>query len=147
MASPKNILTIAIGRIKDEKSNNEDAEKESPICELVERVFTTRNLVHFAHWSTGSFASHMALGELYDAIVDLVDDIVETYQGEFGLLSGLETECAKSTDDILPIIKADADWLKANRTAIANGSRTIENMLDGLTGCYNKIIYKLTNLK
>ena len=145
MANPKSILQIAISRVspKDEPEERE----ESGIVELIERVFTTRNLVHFAHWGTKSYASHMALGELYDAIVEQVDDIVETYQGEFGLLEGLCTEKAEATEDILSVIKGDADWLKANRSQIANGSKPIENELDTLTGCYNKIIYKLTNLK
>lgn len=145
MASPKSILQIAITRVspKDEPEGKE----ESGIVELVERVFTTRNLVHFAHWGTSSYAGHMALGELYDAIVDQVDDIVETYQGEFGLLKGLCTEKAEATEDILAVIKEDAAWLKANRTSIAKGSRTIENLLDTLNASYNKIIYKLTNLK
>ena len=146
MASPKSILTIAIGRTEP-KDEPEEKGEECCINELIERVFTTRNLVHFAHWSTKSFASHTALGELYDLIVEQTDDIVEKYQGEFGLLKGLCTEKAEATDDILSVIKGDAEWLKANRSQIANGSKPIENELDTLTGCYNKIIYKLTNLK
>ena len=143
MASPKSVLTIAIGRMKDEPEEQE----ESAIEEMIERVFTTRNLAHFAHWNTKSYAAHMALGELYDALVEDVDDIVETYQGEFGLLKNLCTCEAKLDKDILDIIKGDSAWIKDNRSKIANGSKTIENMIDGLTGMYNKIIYKLTNLK
>lgn len=146
MASPKSILTIAIGKIGPEKEEAGE-QGECALNELVERVFSTRNLVHFAHWNTGSFASHMALGELYDSIVDEVDNLVETYQGEFGLLTGLETECAKLDKDIVAIIQEDATWLKQNRKSIAKGSTVIENLLDGLTGAYNKILYKLNNLK
>lgn len=143
MASPKSILTIAIGKMEGPK---EEA-GESAINEMVEKVFTTRNLVHFAHWNTKSFASHMALGELYDAIVEEVDDIVEKYQGEFGLLEGLECCDCESPKDIVVQIQSDSDWIKTNRIKIANGSNTILNLLDGLTGTYNKILYKLNNLK
>lgn len=140
MANPRLILKKAT-----EESPAEE-QGESGIKEMIERVFTTRNLAHFAHWKTKSYAAHQALGELYDKLVDEVDDIVETYQGEFGLVSGLETDQAEETGDILSIIKDDANWIKTNRIRIANGSKTIENMLDTLTGTYNKIIYKLTNL-
>jgi hypothetical protein len=143
MANPKLIIQLALGKSKDEPESTE----ECGICELIERVFTTRNLVHFAHWNTKSFASHMALGELYDGIVDEVDNLVETYQGEFGLVEGLCTERTELPKDIVATIQADSDWIKANRKAIANGSTTIENLLDGLTGVYNKVLYKLKNLK
>jgi len=141
MANPKDLLK----KYKGEESPAEEA-GEPAINELVERVFTTRNLVHFAHWNTNSYAAHMALGDLYEDIVDETDNIVENYQGEFGLLTGLETECAKLEGDIIARIKADSDWVKANRTAIANGSRSMENLVDSLSAAYNKTLYKLNNL-
>jgi len=70
-------------------------EKGGGISELISRVFTTRNLVHFAHWSTKSFASHSALGELYENIIDETDNLVETYQGEFGLIVQKRLNCLK----------------------------------------------------
>ena len=144
MGSLKHVLKAGIG---PEKESAKEETSEPAINELVERVFTTRNLVHFAHWGTDSFAKHIALGDLYESIVDEVDNLVETYQGEFGLLVGLETECATAGEPIVPIIEADAAWLKANRDAVANGSTTIQNLIDGVMGAYNKTLYKLKNLK
>ena len=149
MASPKMIIQIALGKSKvgppEESPAEEDS--ESPIVELVERVFTTRNLVHFAHWNTKSFASHMALGDLYDAIVEATDDVVENYQGEFGLLSGLETECACLDKDIVEYITDDAKWVRANQEGICNGSKAVSALVDILVAAYNKALYKLNNLK
>jgi hypothetical protein len=34
----------------------------------------------------GSFSAHMALGEYYDEIIELVDGLTETYQGKYGIL-------------------------------------------------------------
>jgi len=56
------------------------------IEELVTRVFSTRNAAHLAHWKTKSFAEHSALGDFYDALIDGVDEIIEDYQGAFGLI-------------------------------------------------------------
>lgn len=116
------------------------------IQDLVCKVFTTRNLLHFAHWNTKSYAAHVALGDLYEGIVGDVDDIVEVCQGEHGLLSGFYTEKAEVPSDILAHIRQEAAWIKSNRTGVSQGSTTIENMIDGLLAKYQKAIYKLTNL-
>lgn len=145
MASPKMILQIAIGKHKKEESVAEES-GEPCIKELVERVFTTRNLVHFAHLMSNSFAKHIALGELYDSIVDAVDEIAEVYSGEFGKLTDLKCDCCVVPDDITKYIKDEFSWIKQNRNKIANGSTVIENLLDGLSALYSKALYKLENL-
>lgn len=143
MANPKAILSIAISKIDSPK----EEKMECALVELLEKVFTTRNLIHFAHLTTGSFAAHMALGELYEAIVEEVDDIAETYIGTFGPLSGLETCEAKMPTDIVSYIQAEMDWIKQNRSAIGNGSTAIENLVDDLIGKYSRTLYKLKQLK
>jgi hypothetical protein len=144
MLRMKEIIKKGINKTTKEEDGGES--NESAINELVERVFATRNLVHFAHWNTNSFAAHSALGDLYDSIVDEVDNLVETYQGEFGLLTGLECCECKQPPDIIAHIKSDSDWVKSNRNKIANGSTTIENLVDGVMAAYNKTLYKLKNL-
>lgn len=149
MATPKEMFKGIVVKItKGEKDDSPAHENdESGIKELVERVFTTRNLTHFSHWDTNSFAAHSALGELYENIVGEVDNLVETYFGEFGKVSGFETESAKLDGDIIERIRGDFDWVKSNRSKIACGSTTIENLIDGVLGAYSKTLYKLKNLR
>lgn len=117
------------------------------INQMIGKIFTTRNLVHFAHWATDSYAAHEALGELYDEIVDQVDEIVEVYQGKFGLLSGLSCPAADMPLDVFNHIVEEQGWISANKRNIANGSEAVENLVDELDAAYLKIIYKLKNLK
>ena len=140
MANPKTILTIAIGKV-DTKD-----ELEEKMCELVERVFLTRNLLHFAHLSTKSFAAHKALGEMYDSIIEHVDNIAEVYMGKFGLLKNLECDCAKVPSDIITYIKDEAQWVDDNRMFICKGYKPVDNLIDGLLAEYSRTIYKLENL-
>lgn len=35
----------------------------------------------FWHWQTTGFASHVAIGDLYQEISDLIDEVVEVWQG------------------------------------------------------------------
>jgi DNA-binding ferritin-like protein len=42
---------------------------------------------HFFHWATKSYAKHKALGGFYDKIIDLTDDLAETYFGIYGQIT------------------------------------------------------------
>lgn len=39
------------------------------IEQLVSKVFAARNAAHLAHWSTGSYAQHVVLGDFYDGVI------------------------------------------------------------------------------
>ena len=56
------------------------------IEELIAKVFAAREAAHLEHWRTKSYAQHQALGEFYDTIIDQIDELVECYQGNFGLI-------------------------------------------------------------
>lgn len=122
-------------------------ESKSFLIELVARVFTTRNLLHFEHWNTNSFAAHMALGDLYDSIVEDVDEIVECYQGKNGLVKTFRTDSIQLPVDIIQRIKDEAAWVESCRSHIAGNDSALENLLDNIIGSYYKTIYKLENLK
>jgi len=121
-------------------------EMECMMSELVEKAFTTRNLLHYAHLSTKSYAAHKALGEMYEEIIDKVDSIAETFQGKFGLLSGLEQCEAKVPADIVKHVEDESQWIDDNRVYISKGCKPIDNMLDELLSLYLSTIYKLKNL-
>ena len=142
MSNPKMVLSIAIGKHEDKKD-----ELESKMCELVEKVFTTRTLLHFAHLSTKSYAAHKALGEMYDSIVDAVDEIAEVYISKFGELKGLECCEAKIPQDIITYIEDESKWIDDNRMFISKSYKPVENLIDGLLANYGRAIYKLKNLK
>lgn len=119
------------------------------IEELVGRVFATRNAVHLAHWAAkgdGSFARHMALGELYDNLIDQIDKVVEMYQGAFGLIDKVPPRQV-NVSDIIAHLNDEVEWIETNMTEISGGIRALENTLQDLSGIYYTSIYKLTNLK
>ena len=115
------------------------------IAELITRVFATRNLAHLAHWKTKSYSQHMALGSLYDDIIDGIDGIVEAYQGIFGLVDVPQLPAVKSAD-IVKHLQEECVWLAKNRSAIAQNVAALENLIDGLTDTYMTTLYKLKNL-
>lgn len=136
MANPAEIL----------KNVTKLPKKADVICDLISKAFTTRNLLHMAHWNTKSYAAHMALGDLYDQIIDDIDEIVEVFQGKFGLISDLHCDKAELPKDICAHVKAEAKWVEENRIFISRGDSSIENLIDNLTAAYAKTVYKLENL-
>lgn len=55
---------------------------------MVSFLLHSRTQVHIFHWQTKSYAEHKALGSYYEDIVDLLDGLVESYQGKYGIIQG-----------------------------------------------------------
>ena len=113
---------------------------------LIARVFHTRNVSHWSHWRTKSYAQHQALGSFYDGVIDDLDALVEAYQGAYELVGNIPSPDSKG-NDILSLLEDDAAWIEKHHEEICKGNRAIANLIDSLTGTYLSTIYKLRNLK
>ena len=116
------------------------------IEQLISRVFYARNLAHYEHWRTKSYAQHKALGKFYEGVIDAIDALVEAYQGLNGLIGSIPSP-TDTKGDSLKILKADAEWIEANHEEISGGNRAVANLIDNVTGIYLSTIYKLENLR
>ncbi len=116
------------------------------IEQLISRVFYARNLAHWAHWRTKSYAEHKALGKFYDDVIDAVDTLVEAYQGAFELVGNIPAPSGTGGEP-LALLKADAEWIEEHHEEICKGNRAVANLIDSVTGVYLTTIYKLENLK
>lgn len=118
---------------------------DATIEELAARVFVARDAAHRAHWKTGSYSAHQALGDFYEALPRAIDEIVEVYQGEFGLIGHFDVS-AGAVANITTFLQAEADWIAASRDEIARGSTPVQNLIDGLLAAYRRATYKLAYL-
>ena len=116
------------------------------IEQLISRVFYARNLAHFAHWRTKSYAHHRALGSFYDGVIDAIDPLVEAYQGAYDLIGAIPVP-GEMEKDALKCLESDAEWIEKNHEKICKGNRAVGNLVDGVTEVYLSAIYKLRNLK
>lgn len=115
------------------------------IEDLAARVFAARDAAHRAHWKTGSYSAHEALGDFYGDVIGAIDEVVEVYQGEFGLIGEFSVS-AGPVSSIANFLAAEADWIAAQRDGIANGSAAVANLIDGLVAVYRRTVYKLRQL-
>lgn len=121
------------------------------ISDLRAHVFAARDYAHIKHHATTSFAQHMALDAFYNATPGKIDDIVEIYQGAFGLIAETLPEVPDPDEgavaNIADYLSREVRWIQSVRKEIAQGITPIENLIDDLMALYLKTIYKLVNLK
>lgn len=116
------------------------------IEQLVAKTFASRNAAHLQHWRTSSFSEHMALNEFYDELIDLVDNLVEAYQGAFGLIGAVDVKPVPPAN-ITNHLAKEVMWLNEYRSKCTKGLPALENLMDSIDDLYLKTIYKLKNLK
>lgn len=118
------------------------------IEEFIARMLAIRDASHVAHWAAkgpGSYAQHVALGEFYDGLIDLLDNYVETYQGYFGLIGEVKP-LPYYRKDIIKQIQAEAKWLGENCDGVCQENQALENLYQEIEGLFAKTYYKLRNL-
>ena len=76
--------------------------------ELASLLLQSRTQTHSFHLGVkgiGAHSAHMALGEYYDSIGDLIDGLVEVYQGKEGIIQLSGIGVLDKNNDIKNIIK------------------------------------------
>ncbi len=118
------------------------------ISEFISRVFWARDVAHFAHLTSSSYAQHMALGSFYDDVVGAADGVTEAYIGQFDEMPEFcRVPDKKMPKDLCKFFREESDWIEENRSEIAGSSPAIENMVDTVTSLYLSLVYKLEHLK
>lgn len=110
-------------------------------------LFACADVIKIAHLKAkgpGAYAQHVALGELYDALSDMADDLTETIQGYKGILT--ISIPATSFQEPIGYIKAKRAELIGMISKMESEMPDVSNKLQDLIGVMSKTIYKLENL-
>jgi hypothetical protein len=113
---------------------------------LIAGLFAARDVAHRLHLRTRSFAAHMALGGLYDELVDLADALAESYQGKYGLLNLKAADFTFPETDAQLFIKELATWAESAKGAIRPDDTHLLNEWDNVITLIYKTKYKLETL-
>ena len=121
------------------------------IGELIALMFLSRDLAHRKHLlvsGPGAYAAHQALAEFYDGIVEIADEIAETYMGSGKEIEKIPLLAHKGGDDIIEILQAHHDWVLKNRYEVVEKEDTsIQNIIDEGVALYRRTLFKLRKLK
>jgi hypothetical protein len=120
----------------------------SPIVEMVSKLRFSVEQTQVYHWQSQSYSEHIALNEYYDGIPDIVDGIVESYQGKYGIQKGyrlFEVRDYSTPEEVINFLKQlDAD-VEMLRQSIKE--TYIQNQIDNVLQLIETTVYKLENLK
>jgi len=142
--------------LDDEKKDNEESDNKSgsenkDFTEMISSLLHSRTQVHVFHLQTksqSSFAEHTALGGFYDEIGDLVDGIVESYQGKYDIVKNYETmdiENYSGVDQLISYFKDLNDTVEEKRKGIKESY--LQNQIDTVQELIFSTLYKLRFLR
>ena len=100
---------------------------------------------HFFHWSTDSYAKHQALGTYYDEIVDLTDQLAESYMGKYGKLTAFPSVYHQPKDPI-KYMESLQNFVADARQDLPQDSE-LQNLIDTIAELIDTTTYKLKFLK
>jgi hypothetical protein len=133
-----------------EVSQESENSPKSDISKFISKLLESREMAQVYHWTVkgdmGSHAAHLALESYYNGVIEFIDDIIEIYQGQYGLIEGydvIDTGDSKSKDR-LDYFKETVEFVKTNRNCIKSEDTHIHNIIDELIALQYKTIYKLT---
>jgi hypothetical protein len=130
-------------------SEQEDTEKKSgSLTEMLSILLHSRNQIHVFHLQTESYSQHKALGKFYDEITDLIDGIVESYQGKHGIIKGYtigKIEDYKSGEQVITYLEKIDSVIEKNRKSVKESY--IQNQIDEVQTLLYSTLYKMKFLK
>jgi hypothetical protein len=129
-------------------SESNPATETSDLVDMIATLLHSQTQVHIFHLQTKTYSEHKALQEYYDGIDGLVDNIVESYQGKYEIITGyktIKTVDYKSTEQVISYFKELDENIEKNRTSVKESY--IQNQIDGVQELIYSTLYKLRFLK
>lgn len=103
-------------------------------------LLNAATVAHILHLQTKSFAQHMALDELYKALPDLADAVIEAYQGKYGIVGSYPATISIPKDP-LEFITDLSSFISTYRDICEDTE--IQNLIDEVAGQVDSTMYKL----
>jgi len=115
---------------------------------LVQKLFESRQVAHNVHLQTKSYAMHKALNSFYDDIIELADSLIETYQGQYGLINDYKIDIPNiKPEGIIDYLEESAEIFKIGHNSFDEKDTHLHNILDEIVGLTYSTLYKLKFLK
>jgi hypothetical protein len=140
---------------KEAQSEEESVEKPEILGEgshpakLFSKLFESREMAHIYHLQVngepGSHAKHTALGDYYDGVLGFIDDLIETFQGQYGIVEEYNVIDTKETGskDTIEYFNELVRFIKEERKCINDEDTHLHNIIDEVVALVYKTLYKL----
>ncbi len=130
---------------QDDEDSDEDSENHNEdFCEMVCQMLHSQTQVHIFHLGTKSYSEHKALQGYYEGIDALVDGIVESYQGKYGLLTNYKSyknQTYKNKNQVLKYFTSLVNMIDEKRDCCDDSY--LQNQIDTVQELIYSTMYKL----
>ena len=110
-------------------------------AEFTVNLLHSATVTHLMHLQTKSYSKHVALGDYYEGIVDLVDSWVEAYQGTHGVIENYPNPHGIYKDP-LAYIDGLCSYVEEKRKSLPDDTM-LQNIVDEIVQLLDTTIYKL----
>lgn len=114
------------------------------IAKAVGIMFLSRTMSHMAHLKTKSYATHIALNDFYDGIIDLADSLIEAAQGQYGILDVPFVNASGNVNDPIGMLQGHLKQLETTMSMVDEDY--LMNIFQETQSLYRSTLYKLVNL-
>ena len=129
---------------KEEESSNSNED----FCEMVCQLLHSQTQVHIFHLGTKSYSEHKALQGYYEGIDALVDGVIESYQGKYGLLTNYKSfknQSYKNKNQVLKYFTSLLNMIEEKRDSVDDSY--LQNQIDTIQELIYSTMYKLKFLQ
>ena len=107
------------------------------------QLFQSRDIMHLAHLQTTSYATHKALQKYYEGILELTDDLIESYMGTLNKRVNLKIPASEyvNPESHLKYLK---EYMMKHRGVFGKDNSHIQNIVDEIIALITKTQYLLT---
>jgi len=130
-----------------EKNDNKETNNED-FAEMMSILLHSQTQAHTLHLQTETYSEHKALQKYYEGIDGIVDGLVESFQGKYGIIKGyksMDLQEWKSTEDTVKYMKSLCEKVIELRDCCEDSY--IQNQIDTVCELINSTLYKLRFLK
>lgn len=119
-----------------------------PVATLMMHLLHSVTNAHILHLQSRSYAEHVALGEFYGGIGDLVDAFIEAYQGKNSIIQNYPTDFKLPPASSIAYLESLKDEVAEMRRAPGFPQDSeLQNEMDNIANLINSTLYKLRFLK
>ena len=128
------------------KLQEQQESEGSPMEELASRLIHSQSQTHIFHLQTGSYAEHKALQKYYEGIDDLMDSLIESFQGENDIVRNYKSLPMDNYDSKEQVIGYFEELMEMVRRLSEDFPSYLKNIVDEIEVLINSTLYKLKRL-
>jgi glucan-binding YG repeat protein len=133
---------------EEEEEDTESSNHNEDFCEMVCQILHSQTQIHIFHLGTKSYSEHKALQKYYERIDALVDGVIESYQGKYGLLTNYKSfknQSYKNKNQVLKYFTSLLNTIEEKRDCCDDSY--IQNQIDTVQELIYSTMYKLKFLQ